>query len=102
MTKRDPTRRTSRVPHLLDRVLKHHREDPGAAAEPPDQRVDLEQRLAALEQRVAHLERLLEGLQDSVHREATRHTAEIELLKQRIDPAELSRSLSRHAREHGI
>jgi uncharacterized coiled-coil protein SlyX len=98
---RDPTRRTSRIPHLLDRVLQHHRDDPGSdEPQPPDP--EIEQRIAVLEQRIEHLERLLEGLQDSVHRESTRLDADLEDLKRRIDPAELSRSLGRHARDHGL
>jgi hypothetical protein len=101
MTNRDPTRRTSRVPHLLDRVLKHHRDDQ-RADEPDQPDPDVAQRIAALEQRIDHLERLLEGLQDSVHRESTRHEADVEDLKRRIDPAELSRALDRHTRERGL
>jgi hypothetical protein len=58
--------------------------------------------LRSLEDRVAHLEALLEGLQDSVHRETTRQDRRIGELEARIEPAELGRALSRDARERGL
>lgn len=56
----------------------------------------------ALEARIAHLEQLLEGLQDSIHREATRQSKRIAELEARIEPAALSRALSTDARERGL
>jgi hypothetical protein len=61
-----------------------------------------ERRVEALEYRVDQLEGMLEGLQDAVHRETLRESGRIEELEKRTDPAEISRSLSQHAREHGI
>lgn len=58
--------------------------------------------LAALETRIAHLEELLEGLQDSVHRESQRESKRIGDLEARIEPATLSVALDKHAREHGL
>jgi hypothetical protein len=58
--------------------------------------------LASLEARIAHLEGLLEGLQDSVHRESTRQSNRIAELELRTDPETLAVTLSRHAREHGL
>jgi hypothetical protein len=43
-------------------------------------------RLQALESRVAHLEQLLEGLQDSVHRETERHDKLIAELQAQSGP----------------
>jgi hypothetical protein len=63
---------------------------------------DQDGRLEALERRVGHLETLIEGLQDSVHRETVRHEREIRELQRKTEPAELSRALSRDARERGI
>lgn len=58
--------------------------------------------LASLEARIAHLEDLLEGLQDSVHRESTRQSNRIAEIEARIDPETLAVTLSRHTREHGL
>jgi len=56
----------------------------------------------ALEARIAHLEQLLQGLQDSVHRESMRLGKRIGELEARIQPAVLSRTLSDDARERGL
>jgi hypothetical protein len=58
--------------------------------------------LRALEARVGHLEELLQGLQDSVHRESTRLGKRIGDLEARIQPAALGRALSDDARERGL
>jgi flagellar motility protein MotE (MotC chaperone) len=59
-------------------------------------------RLESLTKRVEHLERLLEGLQDSVHRESSRQQSAIRDLQRKTEPSELARSLSKDARERGI
>ena len=56
----------------------------------------------ALEARVTHLEQLVEGLQDSVHRESTRLTKRIGELEARVHPAALGKALSEDARERGL
>jgi hypothetical protein len=58
--------------------------------------------LRTLEARIAHLEQLLEGLQDSVHREFERESKRITDLEARIEPAALGAALSRDARERGL
>jgi len=58
--------------------------------------------LTALEARIAHLEALVEGLQDSVHRETTRQSKQIAELEARIEPATLAVALSKDARERGL
>lgn len=58
--------------------------------------------LRALEARVTHLEQQLQGLQDSVHREALRQGKRLSDLETRIEPAALSQALSRDARERGL
>jgi len=55
-----------------------------------------------LEKRVSHLETMLEGLQDAVHREITRTNNQIDELRKRTEPGELSRALSEDARHRGI
>jgi len=59
-------------------------------------------RLDALEQRVAHLERLLEGLQDAIHRESMRRDDDTAQLQRRTAPHEMARALDEDARKRGI
>jgi uncharacterized coiled-coil protein SlyX len=58
-------------------------------------------RVAALDARVSHLESMIEGLQDSVHRNAVRTDAKLDDMKRQLDPAELSRALSAEQRRRG-
>ena len=58
--------------------------------------------LRALEARVGHLEQLVQGLQDSVHRESTRLSKRIGELEAQIEPAALGRALSEDARKRGL
>ena len=60
------------------------------------------QDLRALEARIEHLESMIEGLQDAVHREAVRNEERLDQIEQRLEPGELSRALSRDARERGL
>ncbi len=58
--------------------------------------------LDALEARVRHVEQLLQGLQDSVHRESTRISNRVAELEARVEPAALGRALSEDARNRGL
>jgi hypothetical protein len=58
--------------------------------------------LAAIEVRVAHLEHLLEGLQDSVHRESERHAEMIAALQAQVDPGAMNAALAEDARNRGL
>lgn len=69
-------------------------ESGGSAAE--------QDRIGALEARVSDLEHLVQGLQDSVHREAKRQGKRLSDLEARIEPAELTRMLSQDARQRGL
>jgi hypothetical protein len=71
------------------------RENPHASNPEPDL-------LQALEARIAHLEQLLQGLQDSVHRDSVRQEKRIADLESRIEPRALGRALSKDARERGL
>jgi len=110
MADRDPTRRTTRVPRLLQRVIRQRRSDAAdreaveGRAEPAEGAPgeSLEQQVAHLAERVALLESQLESLQDSVHREGVRRERELRGLRRKIDPGEMARSLYRHARERGL
>jgi hypothetical protein len=72
-----------------------------AAAPEASRPAPLEQ-LPALESRVAHLEQMLQGLQDSVHRETARHSKQLADLEARIQPAALGKALTEDARERGL
>ena len=61
-----------------------------------------ERRIEVLEDRVDQLEALIEGLQDAVHRESVHDHERIAALEKRSEPAEISRALSRDARERGL
>jgi hypothetical protein len=68
----------------------------GRAADPePD-------RFQALERRIAHMERMLEGFQDSVHRESERHGKLIAELQCQIQPGAMGTSLAEDARNRGL
>jgi hypothetical protein len=60
------------------------------------------QGLAHLEARIAHLEQLVEGLQDSVHRETQRQGKLIAELQAQVHPEAMSAALSKDARERGL
>jgi uncharacterized coiled-coil protein SlyX len=59
-------------------------------------------RLQSLETRVAHMEQLLEGLQDSVHRESERHVRLIAELQAQVEPATMRAALAEDARIRGL
>lgn len=59
-------------------------------------------RLTALEARIVHLEQLVEGLQDSVHRESARQGKLIAELHAQIQPAAISAALTKDARDRGL
>jgi hypothetical protein len=71
------------------------RASPSPGAPAPDE-------VRALEARISHLEQLVQGLQDSVHRESTRQSKRIAELEAQIQPAALNRTLSEDARERGL
>jgi hypothetical protein len=58
--------------------------------------------LRALEMRVEHLEHLVEGLQDSVHRESERQAKIIAEIQAQIQPGAMSASLADDARQRGL
>ncbi len=51
---------------------------------------------------MAHLEKLVQGLQDSVYREAQRQDARLDDLEARMQPAALAVALSQNARDRGL
>lgn len=60
------------------------------------------ERVQALEMRVAHLEQMVEGLQDSVHRETGRHDKLIAEIQAQIQPSAMGAALADDARQRGL
>jgi hypothetical protein len=73
-----------------------------ATVAPQDDRGTRDERLDAVEARIAHLERLVEGLQDSVHRESERHSKLIAELQGQIQPGAMGSALAEDARSRGL
>jgi uncharacterized coiled-coil protein SlyX len=65
-------------------------------------RAGLAARIDHLERRLANLESVIEGLQDSMHREARRRDEETAELRHRTEPGEMARALSDDARRRGL
>jgi flagellar motility protein MotE (MotC chaperone) len=80
----------------------HQRRAATPETDPAGEQADHERRIRTLEERIERLETLLEGLQDSVHREAVRVAQDLEEIGRKIQPAETARALEKHAREHGL
>jgi hypothetical protein len=85
----------ARIRHLGRAASSGDRPDPRGEDLEPD-------RLIALEMRVSHLERLLEGLQDSVHRESERHEKLIADLQGQVQPGAMGAALAEDARNRGL
>ena len=81
------------------RQLRRRSESARPASVAGESRTD---RLQSLEARVSHLEQLLEGLQDSVHRESERHAKLIAELEAKVQPEAMGASLAHDARTRGL
>lgn len=86
---------------MLDRVMglrriRRAREEKARGASGPANPV------RTLEERVTHLESMIEGLQDAVDRDSRRTHEELDALRRRTEPSEISRALSRDQRERGL
>jgi vacuolar-type H+-ATPase subunit I/STV1 len=79
-----------------DAPARHSTVDPQDGRGTPDDRLD------ALEARIAHIERLVEGLQDSVHRESERQAKLIVELQGQIQPGAMGAALAKDARSRGL
>jgi hypothetical protein len=88
---------------LIDRIRQLRRARPTEdAGTPLDDAEPPAAQLEALARRVDNLEQLVQGLQDSVHRESDRQGKLIAELQEQIQPAAMSAALSRDARERGL
>lgn len=59
-------------------------------------------RVRSLEARTAHLEQLIEGLQDSVHRESERLSKLVAELQAEVRPEAMGAALAKDARNRGL
>ncbi len=87
---------------LVSRIRQIRR---SAAAEKPPQSSTANpdgSAIRSLETRVTHLESLLEGLQDSVHRESERQGRQIAELQAQIQPSAMGAALTKDARDRGL
>lgn len=88
---------------LIARIRQVRRSAAGADGSDRGPTVDArDDRVPVLEARVAHLERLVEGLQDSVHRESERHAKLIGELQEQIQPGAMGAALAEDARSRGL
>jgi hypothetical protein len=86
----------------ISRIRQPRTTPPSEPVLPEAGRLEGPGRIQALEARVKYLEELIQGLQDSVYREAQRESKRITDLEARTEPAALAASLSKNARERGI
>jgi hypothetical protein len=88
---------------LIARIRQIRRTADAPAGRAQSTAPDLEDHeLARLTDRVTHLEQLLQGLQDSVHRESKRQEERITELEARVQPSALGKALSEDARNRGL
>ncbi len=90
-------RERERLIARIRQVRRASRAPEEAASPVPEQ-----DQLLALERRLTHLETLVQGLQDSVHRESSRQAKRIAELEARIKPEAIGRALSEDARTRGL
>jgi hypothetical protein len=69
---------------------------------PSDADVPQSEAMRSLEARVLFLEQLVQGLQDSVHRESERHAKLIAELQAQVQPAVMGAALADEARQRGL
>jgi putative endonuclease len=96
MTMREREGLIARISQLRRRAAATDSSARHPTVDPPEDRVD------ALEARLAHLERLVEGLQDSVHRESERHSKLIAELQAQTQPGPMGAALAEDARSRGL
>jgi hypothetical protein len=95
MTTGDREGLIARIRQVRRLATARNRTRAGGSAPQPD-------RLEALETRMAHLEQLVEGLQDSVHRESERHAKLIAELQAQVEPGAMGAALAEDARDRGL
>ena len=97
----EPSGLIARIKQIRRTEIRRTADSPGKAPRrtaPQDDTTALE----VLQTRVEHLEQLVEGLQDSIHRESERQGKRITELETRMEPAAISVALSKDARDRGL
>lgn len=88
---------------LLDRIVRLRRADAARLdTELADELDEASPTLEELHHRVVQLERVVEDLQDSLHRRSVRQDEELDELRRSTRPAELARALAQDARARGL
>jgi len=87
---------------VIARIRQIRRPASGVDRPADGERAPERERLQALEMRVRHLEQIVEGLQDSVHRESERHAKLIAELQTQVEPGAMGASLADDARRRGL
>ena len=87
---------------LITRIRQIRRLAQARDQPPPNAEAPPTERVRGLEIRVAHLEQMVEGLQDSVHRESQRHEKLIAEIQAQIQPGALGAALADDARHRGL
>jgi uncharacterized protein (DUF3084 family) len=96
MTMREHEGLIARIRHIRRLTTAADAADRDSTIEPQGDRAQ------ALEARVAHLEQLVEGLQDSVHRESERHSKLIAELQSQIQPGAMGSAIAKDTRRRGL
>ena len=87
---------------LIARVIQMRRGNALRSTEAGEDVAAPAQTLSSLEERAAHLEKMVAGLQDSVHREATRQRRQLAELEAQLEPAAIEVALSGNARHRKL
>jgi hypothetical protein len=87
---------------LIARIRQMRRPSPAHELPNTDAGDPQPERIRSLERRVAHLEQLLQGLQDSVHRESERHAKMIAELQAQVQPGVMGAALAEDLRARGL
>lgn len=87
---------------LIARIRQIRRTASGAERPADVSRGAERDRVEALETRLRHLEQMVEGLQDSVHRESERHAKLIAELQNQVEPGAMGAALADDARNRGL
>jgi uncharacterized coiled-coil protein SlyX len=98
----EPEGLIARIRHLRGGSAAGAEQPPGRSTDSQGAHSERDDRLDALEARLVHLEQLVEGLQDSVHREAERHSKRIDELQTQVQPGAMSAALAEDARTRGL
>lgn len=96
MTMREREGLIARIRQIRRTAAAADKRSAATATDPDADRID------DLQARIMHLEQMVQGLQDSVHRESERHERLIAELQAQINPAAMHAALDKNARDRGL